>query len=554
MIKQSCVILLLLAGFFSAHVIPTAHATTLTGSTVLSVTVNRTPVASPPEGTTTSFGPSGSRGGSLRGISIFLKIIQSQFSEFMRPAAAILHRAAPALPLHPAAPSATIPAMVPLPLPAYFIPDIHTGMNANPLGVPTNSVKIIVPGDYSQDLDAAGYTQPTAVPLHAAPADNMGVNPRSTHNNQDANAPSLFPIFLLPALHDIIPQSALGLLGKALLVLPAPKKAVTNIAQSRLLFPDAGYGLRVVNDTGTVPTDQLSTHGAAVQNPPLPHNIALTYFFSVPSAHTQPLEMLSWVLMFALLLFACHYLLYHLQQHWLCARHASCPLPQSRIHRHGILVDAMVLGRTILISIIILLIAYFLFLLKEGSYAQTGADVSVSLDVQAGDLLFGCSSPQSLGTIQDTGDTGAYDDARAVTCTVSTTDVNGYSMRWQVRTGSGGTATGSMISEHGLSTIAPYSPAVPGTPELWTVTATGSEWGGRLSSNSSFADTSLWGVDGVNEKWLNVATGTTVIALRPTQTSGTDTELVGFRAEVGAQKSQAAGLYKVTIIFTAITN
>ncbi len=67
-----------------------------------------------------------------------------------------------------------------------------------------------------------------------------------------------------------------------------------------------------------------------------------------------------------------------------------------------------------------------------------------------------------------------------------------------------------------------------------------------------------WGTDvnGANDRWLNVATGSTVnIAKRNSETSiSGDTELIAFRAIIGTSKIQPTDTYKVTVVFTATTN
>jgi hypothetical protein len=67
-----------------------------------------------------------------------------------------------------------------------------------------------------------------------------------------------------------------------------------------------------------------------------------------------------------------------------------------------------------------------------------------------------------------------------------------------------------------------------------------------------------WGTDvnGANDRWLNVATGSTVnIAKRNTATTfAGDSELIGFRAIIGSAFLQPTDTYIVTVTFTAVTN
>ncbi|OGJ60368.1 hypothetical protein A3A67_02190 [Candidatus Peribacteria bacterium RIFCSPLOWO2_01_FULL_51_18] len=114
-----------------------------------------------------------------------------------------------------------------------------------------------------------------------------------------------------------------------------------------------------------------------------------------------------------------------------------------------------------------------------------------------------------------------------------------------------GSDSANMVSEYG-DTIAPYTPAVAETAETWSVAATDSEWGGRLSSDST--DTaSRWGTDDSSEKWLNIPTTNYTIVTRSSRTEGNgSTELLQYRAEVGASKHQPTGKYSATVTVTAV--
>jgi len=135
-------------------------------------------------------------------------------------------------------------------------------------------------------------------------------------------------------------------------------------------------------------------------------------------------------------------------------------------------------------------------------------------------------------------------------CTVSTTNPTGYSLNWQVLSGSGGTATGSLIDplEH---TIPPYRPTTADVPETWSVAETASAWGGRLRSASTDTD-AKWGTDSTDEKWLNVGTGSTVVVSRDSATDPSgSTEQLSLRVEIGALKIQPSGTYQTTVTITA---
>ncbi len=172
----------------------------------------------------------------------------------------------------------------------------------------------------------------------------------------------------------------------------------------------------------------------------------------------------------------------------------------------------------------------------NAGYRQTTGDAFLSLS---------CGGSVALGTITFTGQsTGSG------SCTVITDAEAGYGLTWRVATGSGGTATGYMINEN-EQTIAPFSPAVIGTPETWTIASSTSEWGARLRSASTDTDIK-WGTDGASEKWLNVGTGSYTVVSRASRTSVSgSSQVFQFRAEVGSTKVQPPGSYNVTVEFTA---
>lgn len=198
-----------------------------------------------------------------------------------------------------------------------------------------------------------------------------------------------------------------------------------------------------------------------------------------------------------------------------------------------------------------LLVLGFLSIYGTAAFLEWTGAASSDMGIQffVSNTSVSCTSSLNLGTITVTGDTGGYTSSKAVTCLVSTSDPDGYTLSWQVRTGSGGTSTGRLISTL-EDVIEPYAPAVSGTPETWTIPASTSAWGGRLSSDSTIVNTATWGTDGATEKWLNVGTGSYVVAQTSSQTSGTDTEKIGFRAQIGASKEQPIGTYSTSVTFT----
>lgn len=183
--------------------------------------------------------------------------------------------------------------------------------------------------------------------------------------------------------------------------------------------------------------------------------------------------------------------------------------------------------------------------------ANIGFGRSANYDINAGyrqtlvsTLSMTCAGPVSMGTIVFSGQaTGSG------TCVVTTDNEAGYSLVWQITTGSGGTNTGYLISHRDI--IAPLHPTVAGTPQTWSVASNDARWGGRLSSRSDDID-SKWGTDGSSDKWLNVGTGSYTVVSRSSRTATTgSTEIVQYRTEIGATKSQPNGTYQATIVYTA---
>lgn len=169
-------------------------------------------------------------------------------------------------------------------------------------------------------------------------------------------------------------------------------------------------------------------------------------------------------------------------------------------------------------------------------YRQAVADAYISM---------ACTPTVNLGTLTITGQKTGN-----VSCTVITDAEAGYALSWAVRTGSGGTNTGYLISEL-ENTIAPFHPSVAGTPETWSVANNDARWGGRLSSTSTDTD-SKWGTDGGSENYLNVGTGSYTVVSRASRTSVSgSSEVFQFRAEIGSAKIQPAGTYQATVVFTA---
>jgi hypothetical protein len=172
----------------------------------------------------------------------------------------------------------------------------------------------------------------------------------------------------------------------------------------------------------------------------------------------------------------------------------------------------------------------------NAGYRQTVADAFLSID---------CDDLTDLGQINGTGQQDG-----SISCTIITDAEAGYALAWLVATGSGGTNTGYLISET-EQTIAPFTPTVVGTPQTWSVAVNDARWGGRLSSTSTDTDVK-WGTDSVDEKYLNVGTGSYTVVSRTSRTSlAGSTEVLQFRAEIGPQKVQLPGVYEATVTLTA---
>ncbi len=168
---------------------------------------------------------------------------------------------------------------------------------------------------------------------------------------------------------------------------------------------------------------------------------------------------------------------------------------------------------------------------------DTFTPVQVTVDPT---ISIACGASVDMGTITGTGSA-----SNTGTCTVITNATAGYDLDWRAA---------SATMSNGTSTIAAYTPAVADTPETWSVAAAASEWGGRLSSTSTYPDTTTWGTDGGTEKYLNVATTdrTIVSPNRETSDSGDD-QVIEFKAEVGSTKVQETGTYTVNVTMTATT-
>lgn len=165
------------------------------------------------------------------------------------------------------------------------------------------------------------------------------------------------------------------------------------------------------------------------------------------------------------------------------------------------------------------------------------ATVSVSV---TGAIAISAPADVTMGTITGTGVAAPG----SATWTVTTNNAAGYQLEW---------SASSATMDSGANTIGAYTPAIPNTPETWSVGSTDSEWGARLSSASTDVGAE-WGTDSTSEKWLNVSTSTRQIVSRSSQTppTGSD-EIVQFKSEVGSGHMQPEGSYSVNVTATATT-
>ncbi len=185
------------------------------------------------------------------------------------------------------------------------------------------------------------------------------------------------------------------------------------------------------------------------------------------------------------------------------------------------------------------------------------AGLGLSCDA-SGDGTNGSGETLSLGTITFSGDTGAYSNSRAVRCHISTNNVTGYTLGWRVLTGSGGSMTGHLINTNEQLIAAFGTGSASNTTATWSVASNDSRWGGRVSSTSSGSDVApmLWGTDASSEKWARVKTGATLTIRQASviaQSGLGDMVRIGFRAQIGALKSQQSGNYQTTVTLTAAT-
>jgi len=181
----------------------------------------------------------------------------------------------------------------------------------------------------------------------------------------------------------------------------------------------------------------------------------------------------------------------------------------------------------------------------EVSNSPTPTDVNLDLTAT---ISLVCTDSVTLGTITGTGQSNLT--TNEASCNVRTINSSGYQLSWQA-------STPYLENENG-DQIAAYTPQTPDTPEVWSVSSTESEWGGRIKTTSTDPDltgSEIWdNTDSYSGTWLNVSASPFIIANRITETAqaGSD-EVILFGAEIGSNKFQPTGTYDTEVIITATT-
>jgi hypothetical protein len=176
----------------------------------------------------------------------------------------------------------------------------------------------------------------------------------------------------------------------------------------------------------------------------------------------------------------------------------------------------------------------------QSGYRNSTTDPSIAVS---------CGSTLDLGTV-----TIGSSVMGEATCTIQTDSDVGYTLHWRIPSGSGGTNTGSLISQFN-TIIPPLSPSVPSTPETFTsVSSSDARFAGRISSAST--DTmEEWGIDGMTEKWLNIHPDGRSIVTRTSQTEGAGSvQKMQVKVIVGSTNNTTAGLYHTVVLLTAYAN
>jgi hypothetical protein len=169
-------------------------------------------------------------------------------------------------------------------------------------------------------------------------------------------------------------------------------------------------------------------------------------------------------------------------------------------------------------------------LTKASATASDPINVNLSVDP-----TLSITSPADVSMSPNITGTGA--STGSAVWSVTTNSVTG----WKLEVAA--SAAPAMTS--GANNFADYTEGVLGTPEIWSVAAAASEFG--FTATGSFAEAKY-----TASKYQGFQ-GTTKIQVSHSTTGpdAGDATTVGFKAEVGASKSQATGNYQAIITATA---
>lgn len=159
-------------------------------------------------------------------------------------------------------------------------------------------------------------------------------------------------------------------------------------------------------------------------------------------------------------------------------------------------------------------------------------DVLVNLTVSS-TISLNSPSDVNMGTITGTGSVTGN-----TTWTVTTNNSAGWKLEVEA------SVTPAMAS--GGDTFADYTEAVEGTPEIWSIAASASEFGFGATGTYILAKYGTGKYMGFN------STTNEEVSTDSAETAGADTTVI-FKAEVGASKSQPTGGYSATVTATATT-
>jgi hypothetical protein len=203
------------------------------------------------------------------------------------------------------------------------------------------------------------------------------------------------------------------------------------------------------------------------------------------------------------------------------------------------------------------------------TFAATTANIAVDVTIPS-TLAVSCTSTVSLGNLAaGSAVTGSG------TCTPITNGSLGYTLKWNITSGSGGYGTGHLNSYikntstpggNGGYQIRAMGPTTGGTPQTFTTIAHGCvscaatdvRWAARLRAGSTTTGGAAmpdFGAD-TAQTFLNIGTGSAVSITKssaPTAIAG-DSEYIQFKAIAGSSNVNAATTYKATVIMSVVNN